>query len=260
MNKRTMMDYLKRIHITELPPQNEKGLNELIQSHLRTVPFENLDVVDFGMIPKLSEEDICEKIVTRRRGGYCFELNTLFLKLLLKTGYEGYSVAVRVMWNRDYLPPVSHMGLVVYVDGRKYYSDVGFGGPGPKGPLLLEEGEQWIAGEKFWVEKSADEDFIIKRKNSGMWKNVLCFCDRPVREPDWELMNFYCARNENVLFSRTRVVNLCTPDGSKALTGRILTVRKKNEEYRVIYENQDKLEKGLEQEFGIKISLSQKKE
>ena len=105
--------YLKRIGYTEDIQKDKETLNGLIRAHLEQVPFENLDVCELGEVPSLDEGKLFEKIVEKNRGGYCFELNTLFLALLRALGFTVYPVAVRVLWNRDILPPVSHMALVV---------------------------------------------------------------------------------------------------------------------------------------------------
>ena len=260
MDRTKILSYLNRIGAEEPAARDEGTLNRLIVSHLQTVPFENLDVVDFGLIPDLGEEKLCQKIVAQRRGGYCFELNTLFASLLEGLGYAVYPVGVRVVWNRDFIPPLSHMGLVAQLDGRRYYCDVGFGGPGPKGLLWLEPSEQDVGGEAFRVRAAEDGDWLVERSHHGEWKAVLRFADRPVRPVDFQLMNFYCARNEAVLFSRTRVLNLCTPRGSKALTGLELVVREDGGERRVTYGSRAELEAGIEREFGIKVSLRAEQE
>lgn len=258
MDKTWITAYLERIGAAGAEERNAENLNRLIVSHLQTVPFENIDVADFGMVPELDEQSLYDKIVKRRRGGYCFELNLLFLSLLRGLGYELYPVAVRVVWERDFLPPASHMGLVTVLDGKRYYCDVGFGGPGPKGLLSLELScahEQRVADGLFRVWLEEDGDLVIEGLHGGEWKGVERFSDRPVREPDLQLMNFYCARNEKVLFSRTRVVNLCTPGGSKALAGRELTVRENGSLHRSTYRSVTELEEGLAREFGIVVSL-----
>lgn len=109
MKRELVKEYLKRIHAEFSINPTAETLDALIRSHIRSIPFENLDVIDFNKIPNLNEDVLFEKIVQKNRGGYCFELNKLFAALLKALDYEVYSVAVRVMWNRDQIPPVSHM-------------------------------------------------------------------------------------------------------------------------------------------------------
>ncbi|MDO4262404.1 MAG: arylamine N-acetyltransferase [Eubacteriales bacterium] len=251
MTKHQAERYLERIGCGERRERGAEELERLVRAHLEHVPFENLDVCEDGRIPELTESAVYEKVVERERGGWCFELNTLFWGLLEELGYRVYPVAVRVIWGRDRLPAVSHMGLVAVVQDRKYYCDVGYGGPGPKGCMALETGEQTIGGERFLVENPADGEYRISRLHEGEWRGTLYFADRPVYREDFQLMNFYCARNPEVVFTRERVVYLCTPDGNKSLRGMELTVKTRGQENRTIYQNEEELRKGLFSEFRL---------
>ncbi len=250
MNQEEAGKYLERIGYTGPIRREKETLSGLIRAHLEKVPFENLDVCELGQVPSLEEEELFEKVVRRRRGGYCFELNTLFLALLRTLGFTAYPVAVRVLWNRDILPPVSHMALVARLPDGKYLCDVGYGGPGPKGVLRLEDSVQEIFGERFRV-REISEDLLVERFRSGVWKAVLQFHDQPFRLLDFRVLNFYCAANPAVLFSHERVVNLCTPGGSKALTGMELVIRERGETVSRRLENEEELRMCLEEEFGI---------
>lgn len=254
MNQEQRKAYLKRIGIAEEPPVNRDSLGRLIQAHLENIPFENLDVFDFGQIPSLEKDALFDKIVTRQRGGYCFELNTLFAGLLEDLGFQVYPVAVRVLWNKDFLPPVAHTALIVCLGKEKYFCDVGYGGPGPKGLMLLEESARRVSGETFRM-TSTEGDIQIDRLHHEEWKALLRFTDRPVYWEDLEVLNFYCARSENILFTRKRVLNLCTPMGSKALMDMELTVTDCGVKKQTVYRNLKELEEGLKKEFGISVSL-----
>lgn len=251
MNQEQARAYLKRMGYEEPVREDEQTLNGLIRAHLEKVPFENLDVCDQGKVPSLDEGDLFDKIVGRRRGGYCFELNTLFQALLRALGFTVYPVAVRVVWNRDILPPISHMALVVRLSDRKYLCDVGYGGPGPKGLLRLEPSVQEMKKEQFRVRKAA-ADFLVERYHEGMWKAVLRFCDQPFSQQDFQVLNFYCAVNPAVIFSHKRVVNLCTPGGSRALTDMELAIREGDRITRRQLQSKKELKACLEEEFGLK--------
>lgn len=250
MNQWQADAYLKRMGY-EGPAENDgRTLNRLIRTHLERVPFENLDVCDQGKVPSLDEEALFEKIVERRRGGYCFELNTLFLALLQTLGFSVYPVAVRVLWNRDVLPPISHMALVVQLSDGNCLCDVGYGGPGPKGLLRLEPSVQEVVEERFRV-REVSEDFRVERLHDGVWKAVLQFHDQPFCQRDFQVLNFYCAANPAVIFSHTRVVNLCTPGGSRALTDMELVIREGEQTIRRRLQDEAELKACLKEEFGL---------
>ena len=120
--------YLDRIGVGARPAPSLAALKVLQRAHMMTTPFENLDV--FMRIPlSLSIDDLFDKIVVRRRGGYCFELNTLFGALLRGLGFDATPVLGRV-WLRDQPapPPRCHLLHLVMTGGRRMIVDVGFGG------------------------------------------------------------------------------------------------------------------------------------
>lgn len=255
MNAEEVKAYLKRIGYKGEIQRNEAAAEGLLRAHLTHVPFENLDVFDFGKVPCLDVPVLFEKIVTGNRGGYCFELNTLFGELLKALGFSVCQAAARVLWNREEIPPLTHMMLILELSGKKYSCDVGYGGPGPKGLLPLAEGEWTVAGEPFFVESVGQGIYRICRMAQGKWKPLLQLQDAPFPPQDFQLLNFYCAKNPSVLFTRERVVNLITETGSKSLMGMELSVRDGEVLNKTVYQDREELEQGLKEEFGICVSL-----
>ena len=130
MNDREREAYLSRIGYEGELRTDKKCLEKIMELHLCSIPFENLEVFDEGRIPSLRSEDIYEKIIVRKRGGYCFELNKLFYEFLKALDFRVIPVAVRILWNREELPPVLHRATLVIFEEGSYYCDVGYGGPG----------------------------------------------------------------------------------------------------------------------------------
>jgi N-hydroxyarylamine O-acetyltransferase len=116
--------YLARIGYTGAREPGERVLAELHRAHMLAVPFENLDI-HLGVENVLDPEHVFDKIVTRRRGGWCYELNGLFALLLEALGFEvtRYSAAVVVS---EPTPDFVHLTLRVDLD-RPWLADVGFG-------------------------------------------------------------------------------------------------------------------------------------
>lgn len=251
MNQEKAEAYLKRICFEGPVKRDAETLDRLLRAHLEQVPFENLDVFEQGKVPSLEEEELFDKIVRKRRGGYCFELNTLLLLLLEALGFSVYPIAVRVRWNKTILAPISHMALVVRLDRRKYLCDVGYGGPGPKGLLCLEESVQRVAGETFRVSRE-EEELLLEGVHQGTWKAVLQFRDQPFCLRDFQVLNFYCAANPAIIFTQKRIVNICTPSGSRALTDMELTVRDGDLVTRRQLLNREELAACLQEDFGIR--------
>ena len=95
--------YLDRIGLSEAPAANLEGLNALIWAHQTHVPFEDLNTSWLKLPVSLEIPALFDKVVLGRRGGYCYELNALFTRLLLDLGFDARSVFCRVVRGRDFL-------------------------------------------------------------------------------------------------------------------------------------------------------------
>ena len=209
--------YLDRIGCQARIPLTVEGLQTLTQAHLRTVPFENLALTDEGMEPSLDPEVLFHKVVEQKRGGYCFELNKLFCLLLAGLGFDCRSVAARVINNRPEPCPISHRAVVVTVEGKRYFCDVGFGGAGPKGILPLDDGpEQTVAGEPFHVSAEADGIAVCRYEEGKLWR-ILKFRDEPWPDVDFDVLNRYYATYHRSPFLQKRILYLTERDGWKSL-------------------------------------------
>lgn len=116
--------YLERIGVELRPEPNLANLERLQRAHLTSVPFENLDVYHRRGVQTTVDWSI-PKIVDRRRGGWCFELNGAFGWLLEQLGYRVRRLAATVL-SGNISPLPTHLTLEVTLD-RRYLVDVGFG-------------------------------------------------------------------------------------------------------------------------------------
>src|SRR5258706_4705129 len=117
--------YLDRIGQRGPTPANETTLRSLHLAHLRTVPFENLDI-HLGRDIVLDETRLFDKIVRQKRGGFCYELNGLFAELLGELGFRVTLLSARVVNDGQVGPEFDHLALRVDLD-RPWLCDVGFG-------------------------------------------------------------------------------------------------------------------------------------
>lgn len=117
--------YLARIGAERPAALTAEALRELQEHHLATVPFENLSV----HLPEpieLDEDALADKIVRRRRGGFCYELNGAFAGLLRELGFDVTLLSARVSGGGRLGPPFDHLALRVDLD-EPWLADVGFG-------------------------------------------------------------------------------------------------------------------------------------
>lgn len=151
-------------------------LKQLHALHPVAIAFENLDSF-LGRPVRLDLPSLEGKLVNSRRGGYCFEQNTLFWKALTALGFEVSGLAARVLWNQpeDTINPRSHMLLRVELDGATWLADVGFGGVTQTAPLLLAPGAvQDTPHEPYRVLETGDH-FRIQALIGGEWRTVFRF-------------------------------------------------------------------------------------
>src|SRR5215831_1789438 len=138
MDEKTLAAYLRRIGAPRPGRADAAALRTLHRAHQMTVPFENLSIHLAEPI-SLEERDLIDKIVHRRRGGFCYELNGAFALLLEALGARVSRVAAGVYGEAGLSPPFDHLALVVHpADGSgPWLADVGFGSHSDY-PLLLD--------------------------------------------------------------------------------------------------------------------------
>lgn len=257
MNDREREAYLNRIGYEGELRTDKKCLEKIMELHLCSIPFENLEVFDDGRVPSLRSEDIYEKIIVRKRGGYCFELNKLFYELLKALDFRVIPVAVRILWNREELPPVLHRATLVIFEEGSYYCDVGYGGPGPKKPVLMKDGIHREKNGWYRVNMkpgNTNGEILVERRKEEKYLPILRFSQTPTVEADFELLNFYCSKSPDVLFTRKRVVSICRPEGSVALTGDVLTIQKEDGSIETrISDSEETIRLWMEHYFGLEF-------
>ncbi len=248
--------YLERIGADGPAVPDKNTLDRLILAHQRAVPFENLDVFDAGRDILLDTASLYDKIVGRRRGGYCFELNALFMSLLLDLGFDCFPIAVRVVWHLDCYMPVTHRAGVVQIGGKRYFCDVGFGGPQPGAALDLDDPAPQRAGaDTFVFEKDDDGDTVLARLTADGRERLLKFSERPCRNVDFLAPNEYQSKNPNSGFKRARMLNLATDAGSVSITGDVLKIHHNGRVTEKTLETGEELTRALMEYFGLAVDI-----
>ncbi|XP_040921350.1 arylamine N-acetyltransferase, pineal gland isozyme NAT-10-like [Toxotes jaculatrix] len=174
--------YLLRIGFGGPAEPSLDVLRSLHTCHLLSVPFEDLTVHSGGRV-QLELPLLYDKIVNRRRGGFCFENNGLFSWLLSTLGFQVtlLSGQVKNFITGCYGPPFDHLILMVTLEGRRWLCDVGFGPPGFSTPLSLEtSGPQEQGHRVYRIRKDRDMHFLEwqqeeNRGADGDWKEIYKF-------------------------------------------------------------------------------------
>lgn len=242
--------YLKRIACQEEVP-SLSYLNNLQQTHLFNVPFENLDVIRHIPI-YLRLTSIYEKIVTQGRGGYCYELNGLFHWALRQLQFDARIVPASVMRpDGTFAKKHTHVAIIVQIDGKRYLADVGFGNA-QYVPLALDGTTHTDVSGTYSVKQIDDHTYRLMRKKENEWTTIYEFLTT-----EWQLTDFHegCVFNQvspHSTFTQEDLVTMATPDGRITLRDRELTKTENGQTSKktITADEKDKL---LEELFHIRL-------
>ncbi len=240
-------DYLKRIDYSaplnaDAPEPSLATLQTLHLTHLLAVPFENLSI-HYSQPIMLDEALLFDKIVTRRRGGFCYELNGLFAWLLRRLGFQVSLLSAGVAHaDGGFGPEYDHLTLQVHhLSGADWLADVGFG-DSFRQPLRLEAGleQQEKDGHsyRFLQEEQPGEDgtprhyWILQRSTGETWEPQYRFTLQPHVLTDFTDRCQYHQTSPESHFTQKRICSLATPMGRITLSDLLLirTVQGKREE------------------------------
>ncbi|MBC3863495.1 arylamine N-acetyltransferase [Undibacterium jejuense] len=153
--------YLERIGYRDSRKCDLSVLNALHTAHMLSVPFENLDII-LGQQINLNLDALFDKIVLKHRGGFCYELNTLFRALLLRLGFKVRFLSARVFNGSHYGSAFDHMLLLVNIENVDVIVDVGFG-DSFKQPLPLSGAAQTQNDVSYFL-KGEGGEYILHRE------------------------------------------------------------------------------------------------
>ena len=216
--------YLDRISYDGPRECTVEVLDRLLTCHQMSVPFEDLEVFTEGKVPSLAVRDIFDKIVTRHRGGYCFEVNGCFYALLKAFGFECWSVTARIREGKPYPQLPLHRGTIVKFDDDLRWVDCGSGNQQAGISLsIYDNGIKHTPTGDFRIEQADGHfDLVAYDRHADAWSVKLSFSAEPTEIVDFIVMNYYCAGDPKSPFRNMRLVNLRTPTGSIAIEGNTL--------------------------------------
>ncbi len=247
--------YCHRIGYDGLLTPTLDTLRTLQALHPAAIAFEAIDVLlDRGV--DISPQAVEAKLIDRRRGGYCYEQNGLFKRVLQAIGFEVEGLIARVNWNAPAdapLRPPSHMALRVTIDGEPWLADVGFGSCVPTAPLRLGTGDPQPTAHEAFRFVPRDRELQLQARLGDRWVPVYRLLPAPMRDVDYELANWYTATHPQSHFRHRLIVTRTTPEARHALLGGRLTVRTREGEVERRQLDADALERELAERFQLPV-------
>lgn len=219
--------YFDRIGYRSSRAPTLETLQNLVTAHLAAIPFENVDVL-LGRGIDIAPQAVDAKLVAGRRGGYCYEQNGLFKRVLASLGFEVDGLMGRVRLNhRPGDPPMarSHMALSVQVEGDPYLVDVGFGGTTPPAPLMFDEtGPQRTAHGRYRIVPFGPAR-LVQAEIDGAWGDLYEAGAEAQLDVDYAPANWFTSTHPSSFFTRELVAARTTPEARHTLYGARLTTR-----------------------------------
>ena len=245
--------YLQRInYIGELKPSLQV-LTKLQKAHLLHIPFENLDII--AKIPiELSIEKLYSKIVINNRGGFCYELNSLFFQLLKTIGFNVKMVSAKV-YNRkkDYGAEFDHMAIIVRIKKVDYLADVGFG-EFAFSPLKIELNSfQEDKRGLFKIEEYDSNYILVNKHDTDKWIPEYIFSPQSRELKEYEDMCHYHQTSPDSHFTWKRMCTLPTEKGRITISGNTLKLTEANRYTEKQIENEMEFKKLLKAHFNIEL-------
>jgi N-hydroxyarylamine O-acetyltransferase len=219
--------YLARIGVKEPPAATAEGLAQLQRAHRLAIPFENLDVI-LGRGVAIDSDSVFAKLVTARRGGYCFEQNRLFEDALIALGFIVRPLLARVWLGAEGPPPPrTHTLSLVTLDGQDWIADAGFGGSYCP-PMPLADGEMAEApdGAVHRLMRDPLHGWMLERQSDpaagadAAWQPQYSFGLDPVFASDLKMSNHWTSTAPDTRFTSLRIVSIVLPHGFANLTDR----------------------------------------
>jgi N-hydroxyarylamine O-acetyltransferase len=201
-------------------------LRQVQRLHTETFPFENLDVL-LGRPIRLDMPALIAKLIGGRRGGYCFEQNTLLARVLTSLGFIVTPLAARVRLGvpDGIATGRTHMLLKVAAEDATYIVDVGFGGLNPTAPFALVPGMEQPTSLETYRFVVHGAGFEMQAKLAETWTPLYRFTEEPQAEIDYDIANWFVSTSPASRFVQNLTLARPGRDRRAAVLNDRLTVR-----------------------------------
>ncbi len=265
MDQAKLSQYLERIGLATLPNMDIAGLDLLQQAHTQAIAFENLDVRLSRPI-YVDSENVFDKLVRRRRGGYCFEQNRLFSDVLTALGISNRPLLARglLKLQPNEISPRNHVCLLAQVDGAPWVLDAGFGGL-YIAPLPLIDGAKAVSGHtihRVGAMGSVSGEWMIEftlpaaSSPNGIGGSLkqYSFDLAEIAPEDIEQASHWTSTRAGTPLMVKHVVSISRKDGLATLSDRELTLRSRSSRETQLLDDAAAYAQCLRDIFGLNFS------
>lgn len=244
--------YLKRIGYKDTTEPSLEVLSSLQTAHLFSVPFENLDIHNNI---KIDLDNSFDKVVNRNRGGFCYELNGLFYKLLKELGFNAKIVSARVyQGEKGFGAEFDHMTIIVNLNSEEYLVDVGFGDFSYSPLKIILDKEIKDPRYTFKIERYDDVYKIIKQKSDdGTFVHKYLFSDVERSINDFKEMCIFHQTSNESHFTQNKICSLPVNGGRITLSGNTLITTTNGKVEKIDLNSDSELKKVLKEYFKIEF-------
>ena len=250
-----LQTYLGRLGYSAAPSPTLETLSELQLRHTAEFPFETLSSMLRAPVP-VDPAAIQDKLLRQGRGGYCFELNQLFLLLLQALGFDARGLTGRVVMGgpEDAMPARTHMIVLVTIEGVRHIVDVGFGGMVPTGPLLLDSEAQQTTPHEPYRLTLVDGSYTLRALVGEEWRAMYVFDLQRTAEIDYTVASWYVSTHPDSPFLGQMIVTRPGPGLRKTLNNGSYAIHRIGEaSERVQLRDVDAVLELLRDEFAIQV-------
>lgn len=255
MNNTDLQAYLDKVGVTQTLDTSIETLFTLHRAQQRKLPFENFDIV-LGHGVSISEQDIIDKLVYHNRGGYCFELNGLLLRVLQTVGFNA-----RPLLGRVHLSGTpsgrTHQFTLVTMGDEKWIVDAGFGSNTPRSPLpfvLNQAIHTDIQTFRFVEDERVGYMLQVQSyDDESQWLDMYSMDFEHVFDGDIVCGNHFASTSPSSRFTSSRVATLLIDSGVITLANYTLKYRENNKAVVIDLAEGPEYLSALKEHFGIEL-------
>ena len=206
--------YRRRIDLPGAVAPTRECLQRLIECHARAIPFENIEVLA-RRVPPLDLAGLQHKMVRRRRGGYCFEQNTLFRAVLRAIGFDAHPMEARIRSGvpADVVTARTHLTTRVVLEGVDHLVDVGCSTVAPLAPLVLASRDEQAAGTGAYRLVDVADELLLQTRAVDGWADCYQLMPGTPHAIDCEMGNWFVATHPKSMLAHNLLMGRAIAGG-----------------------------------------------